>query len=59
MQFSVGQRRLEKKLDSSNPSYQSMDCVIKWRNRFINSIRFFFHLSQNVYHATEQTAEMS
>ena len=29
-------------MDSSNRSYQSMDCVIKWGNRFINSIRIFF-----------------
>ena len=29
-------------MDSSNPSYQSMDCAIKRRNRFINSIKFFF-----------------
>ena len=46
-------------MDSSDPSYQSLDCVIKWRNQFINSIRFFFHLSLNVYHVTEKTAEMS
>ena len=37
MQLSV-----ERRLDSSNPSYSSMDCVIKWSNRFISSIRTFF-----------------
>ena len=31
------------------PSYQSMDCVIKWGNRLSNSIRIF----------AEKTAEMS
>ena len=30
------------KMNSSNPSYQSMDCVIKWVIRLINSIRIFF-----------------
>ena len=29
MQFS---KTRKKKMDSSNPSYQSMDCVIKWSN---------------------------
>ena len=32
----------KKKMDSSNPSYQSMDCVIKWGNRFIISTSNFF-----------------
>ena len=32
----------KKKMNSSNPSYQSMRCIIRWRNRFINSIRIFF-----------------
>ena len=42
MQFSLRKKTRKKKMNSSNPSYQSMDCVIKWRNRFINSIRIFF-----------------
>ena len=41
MQFSI-EKRLGKKMNSPNPSYQSMDCVIKWVIRFINSIRNFF-----------------
>ena len=39
MQFS---KTRKKKMDSSNPSYQSMHCIMKWRNRFISSIRIFF-----------------
>ena len=53
MQFSLRKKTRKKKMDSYNPSYQSMDCVIKWEDRFINSIRIF-HLSKNVYHATEK-----
>ena len=46
-------------MNSSIPSYQSIDCVVKWGIRFINSFRKFFHLSQNVYHTTEKkTAEV-
>ena len=32
----------KKKMNSSNPSYQLMDSVIKWGIRFINSIKNFF-----------------
>ena len=41
MQFSLRKKTRKKKMNSSNPSYQSMDCVIKWGNRCINSIRIF------------------
>ena len=39
----------KKKMDSSNPSYQSMDCDID-----LSILLEFFHLSQNVYHAAEK-----
>ena len=42
MQFSLRKKTRKKKMNSSNPSYQSMDCVIKWGNWFIISIRIFF-----------------
>ena len=42
MRFPLEKKTRKKKMDSSNPSYQSMNCVIKWRNRIINSIRIFF-----------------
>ena len=53
MQFSLRKNTRKKKMDSSNPFYESMDCVIKWGDQFINSIRVF-NLSKNVYHATEK-----
>ena len=50
MQFSLEKKNnRKKKMDSSNPSYQSMDFVIKWGDRFSNSIGIFF----------EKTTEMS
>ena len=50
MQFSLEKKNnRKKKMDSSNPSYQSMDFVIKWVDRFSNSIGIFF----------EKTTEMS
>ena len=42
MQFSLEKRLEKKKLDSSNPFFQSMDCVTEWGNRFINSKRNSF-----------------
>ena len=42
MQFSLRKKKRKKKMGSSNPLYQSVDCVIKWGNRFINSIRISF-----------------
>ena len=42
MQFSLEKRLEKKKMDSSNPSYESIDCVVKWGNRFINSTRKVF-----------------
>ena len=42
MQFSLEKEDQKKDMDSSNPPYQSMVCGIKWRNRFISSIRIFF-----------------
>ena len=60
MQFSLERKKTrKKKMDSSNPSYKTMDCVIKLRDRFSNSFKNFFHLPENVYHAIEKTAEMS
>ena len=55
MQFSLEKEdQRKKKMDSSNPSYQSMDC-----NRFISSIRIFFIcLKMFINHATEKTAEI-
>ena len=41
MQFFLRKKTRKKKMDSSNPSYQSMDCVIKLGGRFINPIRIF------------------
>ena len=41
MQFSLEKKTRKKKVTSFNPSYQSMDCVIKWGIRFINSTRNF------------------
>ena len=52
MQFSLEKEHM--KMDSSNPSYQSMDCIIKWQFYYN-----FSNLSQDVYRATEKTAEMS
>ena len=40
MQFSL-EKRLEKKMNSSNRSYQAVDCVMKCGIRFINSIKNF------------------
>ena len=57
--FSRERRLKKKKMNLSNPAYQSMVFVIKRGNRFINSISIFFPLSKNIYHATEKTAEMS
>ena len=57
--FSRERTLKKKKMNLSNPAYQSMDFVIKRGNRFINSISIFFRLSKNIYHATEKTAEMS
>ena len=42
MQISLRRNTRKKKMDSSNLSYQTMDCVIKWGNGFISSIRIFF-----------------
>ena len=46
-------------MDLSNPSYQSMDCVIKWGDRFISSIRNFSFVSKYLSWNREKTAEMS
>ena len=55
MQFSI-----KKKMGSSNPLYQSVDCVIKWGNRFINSIRIsFICLMKCLSCNREKIAEMS
>ena len=57
MQFSL-EKRLEKKIGSSNPSssYHSMDCVINWGNRFINSTRNFF-ISLEMFIMQQRTTE--
>ena len=55
MQFSI-----KKKMGSSNPLCQSVDCVIKWGNRFINSIRIsFICLMKCLSCNREKIAEMS
>ena len=41
MGFSLRKSTGKKKMDSSNPFYETMDCVIKWGDQFINSIRVF------------------
>ena len=40
--FLYRKKTRKKKVNSSNPSSQSMDCVIKWGIQVINSIRNFF-----------------
>ena len=57
MQF-FPERRIEKRkqihsLLSTYHSRIAMECVLKWGNRFINSIRNFL-MSQNFYHATDK-----
>ena len=52
MQFSL-EKRLEKKIDSSNPPCQLMDCVIKWVID-LSTLQEIFHMSQTVYRATQQ-----
>ena len=56
MQFSL--EKEHKKMDSSNPSYQSMDCIIKWRNWFINSIIIFL-ICRKMFIVQQKKAEMS
>ena len=46
-------------MDTSKPSYQSMDCVIKWGIRLINSIRnFFICLRMFIMQQEEKQLEM-
>ena len=46
-------------MNSSNPLCQSMDCVIKWSIRFINSIKqFFVYLKTFIMQQRKRTAEM-
>ena len=42
MQFSLEKKTRKKKMNSANPSYQSMDSAIKLDIQLINSIRDFF-----------------
>ena len=51
----------KKKMISSNPSYQSMDCVIKWGIRFITILLEIFSFVSKCLSATpteKKTAEM-
>ena len=46
-------------MNSSNPPCQSMDCVIKWGIRFINSIKqFFVYLKTFIMQQRKRAAEM-
>ena len=58
MQFSL-EKRLEKKIHSSNPSCQLMDCVIKWVIHPSMLLEFFSFVSKCLYCNREKTAEMS
>ena len=49
----------KKKFDSSNPSYQLMDCVIKWVIDPSILLEFFSFVSKCLYCNREKTAEMS
>ena len=52
-------KRLEKKIHSSNPSCQLMDCVIKWVIDPSMLLEFFSFVSKCLYCNREKTAEMS
>ena len=44
-------------MNSSNPSYESMDCVIKW-GILLNLLEIFSFVSKYLSCNTEKTAEM-
>ena len=54
MQFSLEKKTKKKKMNSSNPPYQAMDCVIKWGNR----LEMFSFVSKCLSYNREKTAEM-
>ena len=46
-------------MDSPSPSYQSIDCAMKWANRFISSPRnFFICLKMLIKQQRKKRAEM-
>ena len=56
MQFSL--QKKDQKKESEFVQSQSMDCVIKWGIRFINSIRNFFICLKMFIMQQRNTAEM-
>ena len=59
MQFSLRKKTRKKKMNSSNPSYQSMDCVIKWVIDASILLEFFPFVSKRLSCNREKTAVIS